>query len=66
MKEFLTVAKNLDIQELAKGIAVNAVNEDNTNIETEESSIEADDVGKPSKLDIGKAGKAADKIFPNA
>ena len=57
MKEFLTVAKNLDIQELAKGIAVNAVNEDNTNIETEESSIEADDVGEPSKLDIGEAAE---------
>ena len=55
MNEFLTVAKNLDIRELAKGIEDGdpaAINEDNTNIYTEKSSIEADDAGEPSKLDI--------------
>ena len=54
MNEFLTVAKNLDIRELAKGIEdgdeTSAVNEDNTGIDSE-------DVGEQSKQDIdGAAG----------
>ena len=53
MNEFLNVAKNLDIRELAKGIEDGdsaGVNEDGTNIETEKSPIAADyDVEEPSK-----------------
>ena len=54
MNEFLNVAKNLDIRELAKGIEdgdeTSAVNEDNTGIDSE-------DVGEQSKQDIdGAAG----------
>ena len=57
MNEFLTVAKNLDIRELAKGIedGDSTVNKDDTNTETEESPIHADDVGEPSKQDINDA-----------
>ena len=62
MKEFLNVAKNLDIRELAKGIEdvdeAAAVNEDDTVIETVGSPIEADDVGEPSTQDIVKPAAA--------
>ena len=60
MNEFLTVAKNLDIRELAKGIedGDSTINEDDTNTETEESPIEADDVGEPSTQDIDEPAVA--------
>ena len=61
MNEFLTVAKSLDIRELAKGIEDGdsaAVNEDDTVIETVGSPIEADDVGEPSTQDIVKPAAA--------
>ena len=45
------------IRELAKGIedGDSTINEDDTNTETEESPIHADDVGEPSKQDIDDA-----------
>ena len=64
MNEFLTVAKNLDIRELAKGIEDGdsaAVNEDDTVIEAEESQIEADDVAEPSKQDIEESDEGQHK-----
>ena len=66
MNEFLTVAKNLDIQELSKGIEdgdSTAVNEDNTNIEKEESSIKEDDVGEPTNQDIDEAADGHFKTY---
>jgi len=66
MNEFLTVAKNLDIQELSKGIEdgdSTAVNEYNTNIEKEESPIQADDVGEPTNQDIDEAADGHFKTY---
>ena len=51
IKEFLTVAKNLEIREVAKGIE----DGDSTETETEESQIEADDVAEPGKQEVDEA-----------
>ena len=54
MNEFLTVAKNLDIPELRKGIEdrdFDAVNNENTSIERGELPIQTKDVRRGSKLD---------------
>ena len=64
MNEFLNVAKNLDIRELAKGIEDSdstAVNENDTNIETEESSIGADEEAESSNNDISEDAKGQHK-----
>ena len=56
--EFLTVAKNLDMRELVKGVEDGdyaALNENDTKTETEESPIESDDVREPSKQDFDDA-----------
>ena len=71
MNEFLTVAKNLDIRELATGIEDGdsaAVHEEDTNTETEQSPIEAYDVGKPSNIDIDEAdhGQHEHKTYSKA
>ena len=71
MNEFLTVAKNLDICELATGIEDGdsaAVHEEDTNTETEQSPIEAYDVGKPSNIDIDEAdhGQHEHKTYSKA
>ena len=57
IKDFLTVAKNLEIREVAKGIE----DGDSTETETEESQIEADDVAEPSKQDIDNATEGQHK-----
>ena len=61
MHEFLNVAKNLDIRELAKGIEngdeTTAVNEDNTGLDSEDTPVATEDVGEQRKHDIdGAAG----------
>ena len=71
MNEFLTVAKNLDIRELATGIEDGDfadVHEEDTNTETEQSPIEAYDVGKPSNIDIDEAdhGQHEHKTYSKA
>ena len=71
INEFLTVAKNLDFRDLAEGFedGDSAAVKNDTNTETEESPIEADDVGA-SKQDIEVAegqhqtpGKAVTKKY---
>ena len=51
MSEFFTVAKNLDIRELTKGIEDGDFEDaqEDTNITTEESPIEADNMEEPKK-----------------
>ena len=70
MNEFLTVAKNLDIRELSKGIIEEGdsaeVNKDDTNIKTEEFPIQADNVVEPSHLDIDEAPDVQQKTHNNA
>ena len=64
MNEFLTVAKNLHILELTNGIEDRhsaAESEDDTNIETEESSIEVDEEGESSNKDIIEDAKVQHK-----
>ena len=64
MNEFLNVAKNLDIRELAKGIEDSdstAVYENDTNIKTEESAIGADEEAVSSNKDIIEDGRGQHK-----
>ena len=64
MNEFLTVAKNLHILELANSIEDRhfaADIEDDTNIETEEPLIETDYKGDSSLLDIDEAAHVQQK-----
>ena len=65
MNEFLNVAKNLDIRELAKGIEdgdeTTAVNEDNTGIDSEDTLVATEDVGEQRKQDIDGAAGAQHK-----
>ena len=64
MNEFLTVAKNLHILELANGIEDRhsaAESEDDTNIETEESPIEVHEEGESSNKDIIEDAKVQHK-----
>ena len=61
MNEFLNVAKNLDIRELAKanedGDETTAVNEKITGIDSEDTPVATEDVGEQRKQDIdGAAG----------
>ena len=58
MSEFFTVAKNLDIRELTKGIEDGDFEDaqEDTNITTEESPIEADNMEEPNKENYEAAG----------
>ena len=71
MNEFLNVAKNLDIRELAKGIEdgdeTSAVNEDNTGIDSEDTPRGCtEDVGEQRKPDINGAASGQHKIESGA
>ena len=59
IKDFLTVAKNLEIREVAKGIE----DGDSTETETEESHIEADDVAEADKQEVDDATQGHHKTL---
>ena len=64
INKFLTVAQNLDFKNFAEGFEGRdfaAVNEADIYTETEESPIEAGDVGKPSIQDIAEAADGQHK-----
>ena len=68
INEFLTVAKNLDFRDLAECFedGDSTAVKDDTNTKTEESPIEADDVGKPNTQDIDEAAESQHKIHSRA
>ena len=69
MNEFLNVAKNLDIRELARGIEDSdstAVNDNDTNKETEESPIGADVEAQSSNKNITEDAKGQNKTHSRA